>query len=212
MNVKELFDRAENGTLNYEQFTTLTKEANAKFVDLSEGAYVSKSKYEDEIKAKDNAIETLNSTLSIRNGDLETVKKQLEDAGVDSQKLTELSANLSNLQAKYDADTTQYKEKLAKQAYEFAVKEFANTQKFTSNAAKRDFINSLTAKSLVMENDKILGADDFVKTYAESNSDAFVTETETKTQPTFVQPTNSPTSSVNDSPFHFNFTGVREKK
>ena len=42
MNVKELFDKAENGTLTYEQF--LSAAGEAKFVDLSEGKYVSKQK------------------------------------------------------------------------------------------------------------------------------------------------------------------------
>ena len=53
MNIKEIFDKAENGTLTFEQFDSLAKEGNAKFADLSEGNYVSKSKYEDDLSSKD---------------------------------------------------------------------------------------------------------------------------------------------------------------
>ena len=42
MNIKEIFDKAENGTLTFEQFEALAKDNKAKFADLSEGNYVSK--------------------------------------------------------------------------------------------------------------------------------------------------------------------------
>ena len=38
MNVKELFEKSESGTLTYEEFTKLA--GDAKFVDLNEGEYV----------------------------------------------------------------------------------------------------------------------------------------------------------------------------
>ena len=43
MTVKELFDKAEGGTLTWEQFQTAM--GASKFVDLTEGHYVSKQKY-----------------------------------------------------------------------------------------------------------------------------------------------------------------------
>ena len=107
---------------------------------------------------------------------METLKKQLEEAGVDSTKLAELTNQLQELQGKYDADSKAYKKQLSKQQYEFAVKEYAATKNFSSQAAKRDFIQSMIAKELKMEGDSILGADDFVKVYTENNQDAFITE------------------------------------
>ena len=176
--VKELFDKAEDGALTYEQFMSLAKEANAKLVDLNEGGYVSKNKYESDLEARSKEIETLNGTISTRDTDLEALKKQLEEAGADSSKLSELTAQLQELQTKYDADAKSYKKQLAQQSYEFAVREFANTQNFSSQAAKRDFVQSMIAKQLKMENNSILGADDFVKVYAESNEDAFLHDEE----------------------------------
>ena len=177
MNLKELFDSAENGTLTWEQFEAAAKDKNAKFVDLSEGNYVSKSKYDADIKQ-------LNTTISTRDSDLEGLKQQIAKAGDDATKVSELSQSISDLQSKYDADVKNYKAQLKKQAYEFAVKDLANGQKFTSKAAKRDFINSLLSKELKMEGSKILGADDFISSYSSDNADAFLKEEEPKPTPT----------------------------
>lgn len=213
MTVKELFDNAENGTLTWEQFQAAM--GTAKFVDLSEGNYVSKKKYEDDISSRDTQISTLNDTISTRDKDLTGLKSQLEAAGTDVEKLSQLTGEFDSLKTKYDADTKAYKAQLKKQAYEFAVKEFANSKKFSSNAAKRDFIQSMIAKELKMEDDKILGADDFVTAYTTNNADAFVAETPKEPEspkPHFVSPTQgSEPSPVDQNAFSsaFHFTGVR---
>lgn len=222
MELKKVFEAVENGAMTYEQFKEAADKAGAKFVDLSEGGYVSSHKYEDDIAAKTKEIETLNGTITTRDTDLETLKKKLEEAGVDATKLQEATESLAALQTKYDGDMKNYKAQLKKQAYEFAVKEFAGTQKFSSKAAKELFIQKMTAKELKMENDKILGADDFVKAYKADNSDSFVTEPETPpeggnggddTTPHFVHPTQPQGDNGGDptggfaSAFHF--TGVR---
>jgi len=218
MNIKDFFDSAENGTLTWAQFESAIS-GKAKFVDLNEGNYVSKQKYDSDLGAKAKEIDTLNNTISSRDTDLTNLKAQLEAAGTDGAKLTELTANLATLQEKYDSEVKEYKAQLQKQAYEFAVKDFAGTKKFTSNAAKRDFISSMIAKELKMDNDAILGADDFVTAYSKDNADAFVVESDPEPQPTpqdpiptFVHPTpGGDPAPVDSNEFAkaFNFTGVR---
>lgn len=183
MNIKELFEKAENGTLTYEQFEAAATAGKAKFTDLSEGNYVSKQKYDSDLIAKTKEIETLNGSIATRDTDLAELKKQLESAGTDSAKLKELNTQFTTLQNNYTESTKKYEAQLAKQAYEFAVKEFAATKKFTSQAAKRDFTQSMIAENLNFKDNKILGAEDFVKAYTENNADAFVVE----------QPENPPT-------------------
>lgn len=193
MTIKEVFEKAENGTLTLAQFEELSKDA--KFADLSTGDYVSKRKYEDEIGNKDNQIKTLNDTIKTRDKDLEDLKTKLTDAGTDAEKLNGLTADFANLQNKYDADVKAYKEQLKKQAYDFAVKEFAATKEFSSGAARRDFIEQLKKANLKMEGEKILGADDFVELYKQDNADAFVVKQDPTPAPTptpapqFVSPT-----------------------
>ena len=214
MNIKDLFSQAENGVLNYEQFIELAKEA--KFVDLREGNYVDKQKYTDDLAARDTRISTLDETIKSRETDLANLRTQLETAGTDADKLESLNRNFTDLQKKYDSDTKAYEKQLKDQAYQFAVNSFANNQTFTSQAAKRDFVNSMLAKKLTMDGDTIIGATDFVNAYTAENADAFATvETTpepTKPQPHFVEPT-SPTTSANvkANPFDFNFVGVRKK-
>lgn len=211
MSIKDIFDKAENGTLTYEQFESAIKENGVKLVDLSEGNYVSKQKYEDELAGKSKEIETLNGTISTRDKDLVELKKKLEEAGTDAEKLSTLTSEFDGLKSKYDEEVKTYKAQLRKQAYEFAVKDFANSQKFSSKASKRDFINTMISKELKMENDKIIGADDFLKMYTQDNADAFVIEKkEEDPKPKLVNPTpggSVPTSSTS----MFNFTGVRPK-
>ena len=210
MNVKELFDKAENGVLTYEQF--LAAAGNAKFVDLTEGNYVSKNKFDDEIKQRDTRITTLNDTIKSRDTDLQNLQNTIKDAG-DIEALKSASKELGELQKKYDKETKAFQQQLANQQYEFAVKEFANTKKFTSAAAKREFTRAMVEKKLNLENGTIIGADDFVKMYTENNADSFVTEsTEEPPKPQFVNPTPgaNPTPTENN-PFMsaFHFTGVR---
>lgn len=219
MTIKELFDKAENGTLTFTQFEELAKANNAKFADLSTGAYVSKDKFDNEVSSREGTINKLNETLKERDKDLKNLKTQLTEAGTDSEKLAELQTQLGNLQTQYKTDTDNYKAQLSKQAYEFAVKDFANGKKFSSNAAKRDFVNSMIAKELKMEGDKIIGADDFVSMYSSENADAFVVEQPKSEQqtppPTFsktVNP-NTPQPQLNgDNPFGFHFAQVRPKQ
>lgn len=212
MKLKDLFDKAENGTLTYEQFKTAMETAKANFVDVAEGGYVSKHKYDDDIKARDTQISTLNETITKRDSDLNDLKGKLKEAGTDATKLAELSANFDSLQTKYNTDIQDYQNKLAKQAYEFAVKEFAGTKKFTSNAAKRDFVQAMIAKDLKLENDTIIGADDFVKIYSNDNADAFVVDNPTPdNKPKFTNPTPGAGETPPENGFikAFNFTGVR---
>lgn len=217
MTIQELFSKAENGTLTLEQFQQLA--GTAKFVDLTEGAYVSKNKYTEDLQSKDTEIEGLKSTITTRDTDLKDLKNQLKAAGTDADKLSKLSGDLESLQDKYNTDTKALQQKLDQQAYEFAVKEYAGTKKFTSNAARRDFISSMIAEGLKLNKDGsgIIGADDFTTNYTKTNSDAFVVENPEPTtpeppKPQFVNSTqggSQPASEANAFIKAFNFTGVR---
>lgn len=184
MTIKELFDKAEGGTLTWEQFQTAM--GNAKFVDLTEGNYVSKQRYEDELSQKDTRINDLTSTITSRDTDLADLQQKLKDAG-DIDALKQASSDLAELQKKYDKETKDYQRQLSSQAYEFAVSEYANTLQFSSKAAKRDFKQAMLAKKLQYEDGKIIGAEDFKELYSKDNDDAFIKQTEPK--PKFAQGT-----------------------
>lgn len=217
MTLKELFDKA-GGTLTYEQATALIGENKAKFVDLSDGQYVDKQKYTDDLAARDTRITTLDSTVKQREADVADLQQQLANAGTDSAKLAEVNTKLDSLQKQYDKDTKAYQKQLQEQAVCFAVTEFANKQTFTSNAAKRDFVAAMTAKNLQMDNGILLGATEFMTQYAQENADAFAKPGEPKKhepeggKPQFAAPTSPQGTPPEENLFKFDFAGVRPHK
>lgn len=179
MNIKDIFDKAtsENKSLTWEEFEALAKEGKAKFADLAEGNYVARQKYDDDLAKKDTEISTLNENLTTRTNDMTALQEQLQNAGSDAEKLQELTESLSSLQAKYDADTKSLQSKLSDQAYDFAVRDFASKQKFSSTAARRYFEQSMRDKKLPMENGNIMGATDYLNEYKKENKDSFLSDT-----------------------------------
>lgn len=215
MTIKEIFDKAnsENKSLTYEEFEKLAKEGKAKFTDLSEGKYVDKQKYDDDLATKGTEINGYKETIAKRDGDLKDLQTKLEEAGGDADKIIQLTNEMTALQGKYDADIKGMEAKLSAQAYEFAVRDFASTQKFSSKAAEKYFIEQMIQKNLPMENGSIMGAADFAKAYAKENADSFVKAESTpkaeQPKPQFAGNTGNNNSGVVDpNGFNFNFAAL----
>ena len=208
--LKELFG---DEALTFEQLSSKVTEKGLKLADLSTGNYVAKKKYEDEVNAKDTSISDLQEQLKTRDKDLKALQSQLSDGNKDNEtKIADLTQQVSKLQDDYKTATSDYEKRLATQAYNFAVKEYAGTKKFTSEAAKRDFINEMISAKLVMKDNTLVGATDFENTYRANNADAFVVETveapEEDKKPVFIQPSAPAPSTADENPFlsAFGFT------
>ena len=134
-------------------------------------------------KEKDEKLATLTTEkegLSAQLVELNTKVKEL--SGIDAEKLKD---EIKTLNDKYENDTKDLQTKLSKQNYDFKVKELTTGLKFSSESAKKAFIADLTAKELKLEEDKILGFDDFVKSYQESDPNAFTKEEDKKSDDGF---------------------------
>lgn len=216
--LKALF---ESGAITWEQFVEGVNKAGYKLADLSTGNYVAKKKYDDDLKTRDTQIETLGASIKTRDADLKNLQTQLADAGESSKTIEALNNQITKLQGDYKTAEAQYKAELGKQEYRFAVTEFANTQNFSSKAAKKTFINDMLEAQLKMNKGTIIGASDYLEAYKADNSDSFVTENagtpnETGQQndkPIFIQPTPQGQAQAQGeaNPFDslFNFAGVR---
>lgn len=179
MKIEDIFKDAPEGKLSLEEFNKIASDGKAKFVDLAEGGYVSQMKHDSEIQSRDEQIKTLNDTISQRDTDIADIKKQLDDASKnDGEKLSEVSTQLSDLQKKYEEDTKSYETKLASQAREFAIKEYAADKKFTSTAAKQFYIESMIKSEDVKFNKKgqLTGMEEFDTDYMANNADSFVVD------------------------------------
>lgn len=172
-------------------------------------------------EALQQQLDELQEQAKQRDKDLTGLQGKLEAAKADTNKLTEAQEALTELQAKYDADMKEWESKSKRQAYEFMVKEKANTLEFTSSSAKRTFIEDAIKKEFKTENDKLLGFDDFVNAYKETDPGAFKTREEgapegkapaqVGTPPQIVLPQGQ-APEADKNAFNFSFTGVRPFK
>lgn len=120
-------------------------------------------------------------------------------------------------ETKYNTDTQKLKDDLAAQAYEHACDMAATGIKFSSNGARKAFISDLREKKLALEDGKLLGFDDYVKAYKETDPGAFALETPPPDKPPADTPYFSKGTGGSEtkekpkgSAFGFNFTGVRK--
>nr|DAE06028.1 MAG TPA: minor structural protein [Siphoviridae sp. ctsxw88] len=122
--------------------------------------------------------------LALRDNDLASLKDQLQKANENdkSEVVKDLQAQLDTLTNNYATEKADYEKKLAKQQYEFLVKEQVNGLKFTSASAKKAFTNDVLTKELPVEDGKLLGFADYLANYKEQDSGAFVNE-ELKKEP-----------------------------
>ena len=174
-----------------------------------------KSGTAQQISSLTQQVTDLQAQMSQRDTDMQSLQEQLTAAQSDAGKLTEAQEQLTALQGKYAADQQKWSEKIAKQAYDFAIREQAGKLKFTSAAAQRDFIREASAKKLVYENGKLMGFDDFTEAYKAENPGALAEEKPAEepadTKPQLVLPQTQPgaPAAAADGVFNFAFHGVR---
>lgn len=206
--------QAEIDKINAEQ---PDKTKHVRFADLSEGGYVSVEKFNDHVNTLTQQITDLNGQLAQRDTDMADLNEKLTAAQADATKLTEAQNALTTLQTKYSTDRQAWEAAVTKQKYDFMVQERASALKFTSNAAKRDFIREATGKEFKVDGDTLLGYEDFVTKYKADNPGALVETDPTgasdptpPNQPTIVLPKTKP-SEPEKAVFGFHFNGVRPK-
>ena len=151
-------------------------------------------------KLKDAGIEVTEEMKEILSGDFITVKehekklnkvelerdKYKEDfetasetlKGFEGKDFDQLTKDVAEWKEKAEKAEKDYAAKLSQRDYSDAIKELTKDLKFTSNSAKKAFLSELESNPLQMRDGKVLGFDDFLKGYKESDSDAFVKEEE----------------------------------
>ena len=175
-----------------------------------------KSGTAQQISSLTQQVADLQAQMGQRDTDMTALQEQLTAAQTDAGKLTEAQTALTALQTKYAADQQKWTEKIAKQAYEFAIREQTGKLKFTSAAAQRDFIREATGKKLAFENGKLMGFDDFAAAYKAENPGALAEEPAEEpkqdSKPELVLPkTPQGVTAANGEGWHFGFLGVRPK-
>ena len=144
--LKEIFGTE---ALTYDQLAAKVSEKKMKLADLSGGAYVGKEKY-DTLTAERDSLKT---RLDDANGKLEGYDPEWKNKAAQAQ--TEAENKIKALQRLQ------------------ALKEQSSSLKFSSESAKRAFLSDLEARDLPLEDGRVIGFDEFVKKYRETDPDAF---------------------------------------
>lgn len=142
----------------------LPKEVIDKLMDLNGNSIEELKKENEKLRTEKEGLET---QLTEANSKIESFKE------VDVEKI---KAEVDEWKEKYETDTKNLKDSLTQKDYDYKVNELTNNLRFSSNSAKRTFIEDLKEKGLKLENNNLLGFDDFVKSYQETDPEAFIQE------------------------------------
>lgn len=141
----------------------IKKEYAEKELIINDGTYIPKAKFD-----------SLNETKKdLENQLKETNDKMQELSKVDTE---ELKQQIIDLQKKYEEDTKALNSKYEAREYDIKLNDYAKDLKFSSNSARKSFMNDLKEKELKFEDDKLVGFDDFVNSYKENDPTAFIEE------------------------------------
>lgn len=165
------------------------KTKHVRFADLSEGGYVSVDKYNSQVNGLAQQVKDLQGQISQRDTDIADLNTKLTAAQGDAAKLTDVQKQLTGLQTKYNDDQKAWEAKNAKQQRDFMIREKANGLKFTSAAAKRDFLGQASDKDFKVDGETLMGYEDFLTKYKTDNPDSFVVEKAEEPEPEPAKPT-----------------------
>lgn len=192
-------------TMTYAELeAAIDADKDIQLANLAAGGYVAQADFD----AKVTELAGIKQQLTDANAEINSYK----DMDIDG-----IKQSAADWETKYNTDTKDLKDKLDAQAYEHACDMAATGIKFSSNGARKAFISDLRDKKLTLENGKLLGFDDYVNTYKETDPGAFAPETPPPDDPPAGTPYFSKgtggsktTEKPKGSTFGFNFTGVRK--
>lgn len=189
------FDELASAVEQYNGTAKKGEEINA--VNLAQGGYVSKQKFDD----KDAELKGVQTQLGEANEEIESYK-DMDIEGI--QRASE------EWKTKYETDTANFQKQLADKDYGYAVDKFFGNYKFASEYAKNGILDEFKKKEFKLDNDTFLGADDYMKSIQEKDPSAFVSEN-TETLPKWAKSTTQNQQRTETNGFNFNFNGVRAK-
>lgn len=128
-------------------------------------AFVARSDF----NAANEAKKGLEAQLADANKAIEDMKDNAGDAEKTAQAI-------ADWEKKHQEDTERLKAENEGLKYTHNLETLSMKEKFSSEAARKTFVADLVAKKLPYEDGKLVGYDDFKKSYMETDPGAFVTE------------------------------------
>lgn len=172
---EELYSQAKEKVDSYNQ---THKDKPMKLVDLSEGNYVSKEKFEN----RGTEINTLKTQIEDANKEIQSYK----DMDIDS-----IKESASNWETKYNDLVKEQKEAKEKSIRDERTNAFFNEVKFASESAKAGVIAQFNDKGFKYdeESNKFLGAKEWLEDLKAKDTGAFLSDV---ANPIFTDSINAP--------------------
>lgn len=152
-------------------------------LELEGGAKLAKADIEAIMAEYGKSRSAGENTIAQLTAERDSLREQLESANNEIQSYKDMDiegikAAATNWEQKYNRDTEELRQQLDDANYSFAVKEAVGGLKFSSESAKKAFVAELTDKKLPLQEGKLLGMDDYISAYKESDPKAFAEESE----------------------------------
>lgn len=164
--LKTLFTN-EDGTqkaITFDEFVTaLSGNKEITLINLKDGGYVSKEKFD----TKDTELKGVKQQLTDANATIQSYK----DMDIDG-----IKQSVDDWETKYNTDTQQLRDQLAAQEMEFAARTYLSKFKYANDLVKDQIYTKFMEKRFARENDRFLGADDFMKEMQNQYPTAFISE------------------------------------
>ena len=159
--LKKLFGTTDDGetprAMTYEELVAaINADKEINLVNLKDGGYVSKDKFD----AKIAEVKGLQEQLNTAN---ETIK------GFEGQDIEGIKKKVSEWETRYNTDTKKLQDQLAAQERSHAEDLFMAGYEFTSKAARNGVLAELRAKEFKIDNGELLGAKDFMTSLMEND-------------------------------------------
>lgn len=203
-----------NGAKLTKEIIDSIMDENGKDVQAGKDALSSK---ETELNTVKEERDGLKSQIANRDKDIKALQKQVGDNA-------DLATKLTELQSKYDKDTSDLQTRISEQSLNYATEKFFAQFEFTSDLAKKAAIAEFKEQKFKFDDKTgdFLGGKDWVDGLKKANPGAFKTEPDTNSNnggaggagnggnPYFAGPTGNNTGG-NDgaNTFNFGFAGVR---
>lgn len=153
----------------------------------------------EDLKAFNLSDEDVQKIMDLHGADIEKQKRSIETLTAErddfKSRLEEANGKLEGYdpewKTKAEQAQTEADAKINKIRRGYLLKEAAGGVKFSSESAKKAFLSDLEAAELPVQEDKVLGFEDFLSKYKESDPSAFLPD---KPAPTITVPGQGPTS------------------
>ena len=121
-------------------------------------------------RADFNAANEAKKGLEAQLADANKAIEDMKDSAGDAEKTAQA---IADWEKKYKEDTERLKAENEGLKYTHNIEALSLKEKFTSEAARKAFVADLVAKKLPYEDGKLVGFDDFKKSYMETDPGAF---------------------------------------